>query len=109
MNPKKSAMIAAMLVLGLAGCSRSNEESAPAQDQGEAIESSAPVAVETPALPDPQANAADANLTAEAPPAVPPAPDEQMMDDASATGMTARTTRGENDEEAVPADQAERK
>ena len=38
------------------------------------------------------------------------APDEQMMDDAAATGMTARATRGEPaPTEAVPVEQVERK
>ena len=39
----------------------------------------------------------EANAAAELPPEAAAAPDEQMLDDASATGMTARAARGEED------------
>lgn len=53
-----------------------------------------PIPPEAPATPAP---AVEANAAAELPPEEAAAPDEQMLDDASATGMTARAARGEED------------
>lgn len=57
----------------------------------------APEPVETPPPP------ADINASEALPPPEEAAPDEQMLDDASATGMTARVSR---DDEAPAADEA---
>lgn len=87
---------ASLLVLGLSGCSRSEPEPAPTENYADAP-------VEEP-TPEPTAEAAniaepDTNM-AEAEPAPPPPPepsvDQQMLDDASATGMTARAKRGDD-------------
>ncbi len=91
---------ALLLVAGLSGCSGSREE-APVADN--MVENN--VQTDEPALPEPMPvetptpeplPATDLNATAEAlPPAIDPSQDEQMADDASATGMTARASRGE--------------
>lgn len=87
---------ASLLALGLSGCSRSEPEPAPTENYVEE-----PVAEPTPEPTEPVANIAelDTNM-AEAEPAPPPPPersvDQQMLDDASATGMTARAKRGDD-------------
>jgi len=93
---------AALLACGLGACSGSSNEPVPVDnqftDQGDmqpATNMSAPVSEEAMPMPAENATAADTNATAEAlPPAAAPAPDQQMLDDASATGMTARASRG---------------
>lgn len=102
MTRKLSLTCAAMLLsLALAACSQSADEPMPTenisdfapppaeQPTPEPTKASVPEAVPTPAD--------DSNAVAitkpEAP--APVAPDQQMMDDASATGMTAHTSRGE--------------
>ena len=84
--------------MALAACDRSEPE---AVTENLAVEASPtaeivtdPIPPEAPATPPP---AIEANATAELPPEEAAAPDEQMLDDASATGMTARTARGEED------------
>jgi hypothetical protein len=96
MTARKTLTIAAaLLTLGLGACQRSNDEPAPVENAVEPVESPEPVATDTPApLPAPSVMP-DTNLAEETPPAIAPAPDEQMMDDASATGMTARASRDE--------------
>ena len=97
---------ALLLVAGLSGCSGSRDE-APVADnmveenyQADEPAMVEPMPVETP-TPEPLP-ATDLNATAEAlPPATDPSADEQMADDASATGMTARASRGEASEEAT--------
>ncbi|WP_375271570.1 hypothetical protein [Sphingomonas sp.] len=96
---------ALLLVAGLSGCSGSRDE-APVADnmveenyQADEQPMPEPMPLETP-TPEPLP-ATDLNATAEAlPPASDPSADEQMADDASATGMTARASRGD------PADEA---
>lgn len=99
MNRKTILTIAAaLLTVTTTACSRSSDDDVapvenytgvtdlPAEQPTEAVsEASAP----EPA----PANMADANMMADVPPEAAPAPDEQMMDDASATGMTARASR----------------
>jgi hypothetical protein len=112
MTARKTLTIAAaLLTLGLGACSRSNDEARPVEENDmQAIELPEPVPSETPEptptpSPTPATNLADA-----APPPVAPAPDEQMLDDASATGMTARVARGEaSATDTAPAEQVERK
>lgn len=93
--------IAAALTVGLAGCSGSPSEvaerdnAALPMDETTAPPSSAPPATTVPP-PAPETSAPlDANAAAEVPAEAATLPDEQMMDDASATGMTARATRNE--------------
>ena len=117
MAPRKLilATAAALLASGLGACSRSgNDEPAAVDNQAmEAPETSdtpAPVATETPDQPSvaPAQTApetSDVNTSAEAPPEAAPAPDAQMMDNASATGMTSRATRGEQTSNDTDADQ----
>ncbi|KQN30422.1 hypothetical protein ASF00_06650 [Sphingomonas sp. Leaf34] len=98
------ALLAAM---ALAGCSRSEPEQPPTdvnmvEDTGVTETEAAPAPVE--AAPVEAAPAAPAVV--EPPVEKPIAPDEQMLDDADATGMTARVTRdeapAENEVEAEP-------
>lgn len=96
-----------MLVLafaGLAACSNSNEEAeAPANTAEVVQEVPAPAEEPTPV----ETAAPPAETTVESNVAVPdtaePSVDEQMLDDASATGMTARSSRGEETTEAEAA------
>jgi PBP1b-binding outer membrane lipoprotein LpoB len=101
------AVAAALLTVGLGGCSRSDDETAPAENYTDAAPQSDEQPVAPPPTVAPEAaptETGDTNTTAlAAPDAAPPAPDEQMMDDASATGMTSRTSRGERaDNETAP-------
>lgn len=89
-------LLAAALVLPtLAGCSRKEPEAPVAE--GEANDDTA-VPVAAPIQPEPEpAPAPSASPTAATPAEAAVAPDEQMMDDAAATGMTARSDRHEED------------
>lgn len=82
--------------LALAGCSRSEPEPEPTnatvvQDLPEETNMAEPALPEP--TPTPEQNLAEA-LPAEAA----PEPDAQMLDDASATGMTSRSARGVEEE-----------
>ncbi len=87
-----------LLATGVAGCSGSEPEDAPIENS--AFDEEAP-----PPTPLPEENYEAAppvteNLSAvapaeELPPPPPIEPDQQVLDDASATGMTSRSTRGE--------------
>ena len=98
---KTGAALAAGLLM-LSACSRSE----PEQPLDENMTEQAPVDEATPdALPTNEATVApppaDTNTAAiDVPPEEPVAPDAQMLDDAEATGMTARVVRNE----AAPAD-----
>ncbi|MEG3122405.1 hypothetical protein [Sphingomonas sp. GB1N7] len=105
------ALFATLLLAGaLAACSRDEPERAPENDVQQ-IEDLPPTPTPTPsptraALPVPdatiQSNAIDELSEA------PPEPDAQMLDDAAASGMTARASRGEPQQQA-PAEVVERK
>ncbi|MBY9061586.1 hypothetical protein K7957_01395 [Sphingomonas yunnanensis] len=81
----------ATAALAIAGCSREPEPAPEPTPSEEAVPTPEP----TPAPePSPVASPSDlTNNTAALPPEEKPAPDEQMLDDASATGMTARARR----------------
>lgn len=105
------ALAAMLLTVGLGACSSSSEEPAPTEtNQVEALDPREPAATPSPE-PSPTPSATpDTNLTAEAPPEAAPRPDEQMLDDASATGMTARASREEAPAtEDTPVEQTEQK
>ena len=85
-----------LATMALAGCSRSEPEQPPAdvnmvEDTGVTETEAAPAPVE----PAPVEAAPPAPAVVEPPREKPIAPDEQMLDDADATGMTARVTRDE--------------
>lgn len=84
-------------LLALAGCSRSEpEQPAPDNMTLEATPSAEPTPAAPPsAEPTPEAPAITNTAAADVPPEAPVAPDAQMIDDADATGMTARVSRGE--------------
>jgi PBP1b-binding outer membrane lipoprotein LpoB len=92
----RPVLAVALAALALAGCSRSDrEEAAPAND----------VTVTEVPVPEPSMEplpapspTAEVNMAEPLPEAEPEAPDAQMLDDASATGMTARADRGNDDE-----------
>lgn len=100
-SPHRLLLAAALSLAGLTACARSEPEAATeslaAESPSTAETVTDPIPPEAPATPVP---AADANATVELPPEEVAAPDEQMLDDASATGMTARAARGED--EAAP-------
>ena len=99
-----------LLATGLGACSGSDEPDAPIENSAfdeeappptplseETVEPAPPIAVE--------------NLSAVAPvevlpPPPPVEPDQQVLDDASATGMTSRSTRGQDDRDDQPVDDA---
>lgn len=88
---------ASLLVLGLSGCSRSEPEPAPTENYADApVEEPTPEPTEETVtnIAEPATNMAEA----EAAPPPPPerSVDQQMLDDASATGMTARAKRGDD-------------
>ncbi|TXC72822.1 hypothetical protein FSB78_07440 [Sphingomonas ginsenosidivorax] len=113
MAPAFSHAAAALLALSvLAGCSRSEPDQPPPVDNAVTeepapVREEAPVAEPAPAPVEP-APAAVTNTVAP-PPAEAIAPDEQMLDDADATGMTARATRDAQNEEAPQANETEEK
>lgn len=97
-----------LLATGVAGCSDKAPEDAPIENS--AFNEEAP-----PPTPLPEANFEAAppvteNLSAAAPaevlpPPPPVEPDQQVLDDASATGMTSRSTRGQSSsDDDAPAD-----
>jgi hypothetical protein len=94
---KAAAGLAAGLLV-LAACSRSEPEQPPEADnmaEATPVEDVTPIAPPS-AEPAPVANAVDANAVAIAPPPeAPTEPDAQMLEDADATGMTARVSRDE--------------
>lgn len=101
MNRPRLLLIAASLA-GLSACDRSEPE-APTENLAAESPPAAEIVTDPipPEAPATAAPAIEANATAELPPEEAAAPDEQMLDDASATGMTARAKRGEEDAPAV--------
>lgn len=97
----RAGVIAVALAgIGVAGCSRSEPE--PPVEGNMTIQEleSTPEPSPTPeATPVEEPVAAPVNDTAALPPPEEDAPDEQMLDDASATGMTARAERDQPDAE----------
>ena len=93
---------ASLLVLGLSGCSRSEPEPAPTENYAdEPVEDPTPEpTAEVTNIAEPDTNMAEA----EAAPPPPPerSVDQQMLDDASATGMTARAKRGDDAAPVLP-------
>lgn len=106
------ATTGALLALNLGACSRSEPEPRPVDEAPtERVETprSAEPTVEPPTFPSGDATesrnaAAQDNVATEMLPEPAPLPDEQMMDDASATGMTARASREELSSEAPVAE-----
>ena len=91
-------LMAAVAGLALAGCSRSDREETETVNDTVVTEVPAAEPLPEPApLPTPTV---EANLAEPLPEASPEEPDAQMMDDASATGMTARAAR----DDGTPAD-----
>lgn len=92
-----TALAAGLLML--AGCSRSEPEQPTAEDnmaEATPVEDVSPVAPTADESMPAEGNAVDANAVAIAPPPEEPvAPDAQMLEDADATGMTARVSRDE--------------
>ena len=85
-----------LAAMALAGCSRSEPEQPPTdvnmvEDTGVTETEAAPAPVEAAPVEAPPV----APAVVEPPREKPVAPDEQMLDDAEATGMTARVTRDE--------------
>ncbi|RZM05190.1 MAG: hypothetical protein EOP68_18680 [Sphingomonas sp.] len=107
------AIAAALSTLGIAACSGRDSEPAPVENQAEATPSEEPRAEIAPAPVTPAPTATEteaANAIAAVPPEEAPAPDAQMMDDAAATGMTARATRDmPASNEDAPVEQVEKK
>lgn len=97
-RPRLLLIAAALAAGGLGGCSRSEPEASP--EANAVIEQPVPDISSAGPVTPPPATAeptADANSSAAVPPAAETAPDEQMLEDASATGMTARASRDEGD------------
>jgi len=106
-RPLLLATTACLLALGLGACSSEAPEPTPveniASDEDVAPVAEAaptPVALPTEAAPTPPDVNASVEMDVE--PVTPP--DEQMLDDASATGMTARATRDEATDAPVTGD-----
>jgi glucose/arabinose dehydrogenase len=89
----------ALLTAATSACSKSEPEPAAVENEEMTAPEETPTPTSEPTeTPSPSAvntSSADMNASAEIPADVAPAPDEQMMDDASATGMTARASREE--------------
>jgi hypothetical protein len=102
-NRGTAAAFAMLALFAVAGCSNQEQDIVPETNTEAPVETPAPV-TEEPAVaaPEPARPVEEpANLVAP-PPEEPIAPDAQMLDDADATGMTARLSR----EDAVESDDA---
>ncbi|KQT35035.1 hypothetical protein ASG29_02570 [Sphingomonas sp. Leaf412] len=95
----KPTILLLAAAVALAGCSRSDPEPEVANTMTVEELPEAPATVAEP-LPEPVATPVEQNSAAELPPEERPEPDAQMLDDASATGMTSRVER---DAEEAPA------
>ncbi len=92
----KSAMALLAAGLLLAGCSRSSEDPpVPVENDTPVAEENMAVPEETPVMTNDVDAVAPVNMAADTVPPPPPerTVDQQMLDDASATGMTARVQR----------------
>lgn len=90
----------ALTSLSVAGCSKSEPEPPEMNMTVQELEPTPePTPTEEP-TPYVEPSPAPSNDTAMLPPPEEPAPDAQMMDDASATGMTARSDREDRMDEA---------
>lgn len=102
---KKIAAIAALTIL-LAACSRSEPEQGAAENIAPApAETTAEIPEPLPAATPTPEQLTEANASEELPPPPPTPEDEQMLEDASATGMTARVSRDEDAGSDQPAEQ----
>ncbi|KQN34797.1 hypothetical protein ASG37_15895 [Sphingomonas sp. Leaf407] len=91
---------ALLLAGGLAACSNDTVDEAPIENSAFDEEAPPPVEANTDVsyepVPDIVGNATAAAPVEDLPPPPPPVePDQQVLDDASATGLTSRSTRGE--------------
>jgi hypothetical protein len=88
------------LIAGTTACSRDPEPAPVENSAGD----QAPRDTPTPdATPTPVAEpTTEASTNVAAPPATPVAPDEQMLDDATATGMTSHASRGDDGTDTPP-------
>lgn len=98
-----------LLATGIAGCSDKAPEDAPIENS--AFDEEAPPPTPLPEENYEAAPAITENLSAVAPaevlpPPPPVEPDQQVLDDASATGMTSRSTRGQDSSDDAPVDDA---
>ncbi|MDR6786758.1 outer membrane biosynthesis protein TonB [Sphingomonas sp. BE138] len=103
----------ALVGLGVAGCSKSEPEPPEMNMTVQELEPTPePTPTEEPS-PVVEPSPEPSNDTAMLPPPEEPAPDAQMMDDASATGMTARSDREQRQDDAetdtAPAETARRR
>lgn len=92
----KSAMALFAAGLLLAGCSRSSEDPpVPVENDTPAVEENMTAPDETPVMTNDAETVAPVNMAADTIPPPPPerTVDQQMLDDASATGMTSRVQR----------------
>lgn len=98
---------ALLLATGLGACSDPEPEAPPLENSAFDEEAEPyPLPTPEPSIETTEpfiGNLSSAPPVEELPPAPPVAPDEQVMDDASATGMTSRSTRGDQAADA-PAD-----
>lgn len=106
---RSALMVVALGGVSLAGCSRSEPEPPPEMNMTvhelEPTPEPSPTEIAPPIVeptPEPM------NDTAPLPPPEEAAPDEQMLDDASATGMTARSERDAGDAREAPAERERR-
>ena len=104
--PARGLLIAAALAAAaLTACSRSEPEQVPETNLDMPAEPENALPVEPAPLPEPSPTVANlAENVTDLPPEEAPAPDEQVLDDASITGMTARAQR-DGDTDAAPARQ----
>ncbi|MEH3047182.1 hypothetical protein [Sphingomonas adhaesiva] len=98
--PARGLLLAAALTTAaLSACSRSEPDPVPEANVDMPAEPINALPVEPAPLPEPTPVANAVENVADVPPEEAPAPDEQVLDDASITGMTARAQRdGATDE-----------
>lgn len=99
----KTILSLAAAALTLAACSGSERDNPPADTNVEELAPTPPSVVAEP-TPEPSPSPTP-SPTETLPPEAAAAPDEQMLDDASATGMTARANR---EQEEAPAEAADK-